>query len=79
MTIAELKTRIDEHVIASADDLADEMYEDVKAALTSGEERERVRTLLREYCESAPDRILRRAAGVVLSYLDGYCSPLSAL
>jgi hypothetical protein len=82
MTTAELERTVAEHVVASAEELADLMYEDVKAALQRGDDREQVYTTLRQYYESAKERGLRRerrAAGIVLSYLDGYCSPIAAL
>lgn len=82
MTTAELERRVAEHVVASAEELADLIYEDVKAALERGDDREQVYTTLRQYYESAKKRGLRRerrAASIVLSYLDGYCSPISAL
>lgn len=82
MTTAELERRVAEHVVTSAEELADFLYEDVKAALERGDDRQQVYTTLRQYYESAREHGLRResrAAGIVLSYLDGYCSPISAL
>jgi hypothetical protein len=82
MTTADLERTVEEHVVASAEELADDIYDDVKAALESGDDREQVYSTLREYYESAKERGLRRerrAAGIVLSYMDGYCSPVAAL
>ena len=82
MSTADLERTVEEHIAASSEQLADDLYDQVKAALQRGEDREQVYATLREYYESAKERGLRRehrAVGIVLSYLDGYSSPISAL
>jgi len=82
MTIADLERTVEEHVGTSSEELADRLYDDVKAALEQGEDRAAVYNLLRQYYASTKERGLRRehrAVGVVLSYFDGYCSPIAAL
>lgn len=82
MTVAELQRTVANYPEASGDELTDKIYEVIKAELARGADRVQVHADLYEYYMLMGEigmRDARRAAGEVLAYLDGYCSPSAAL
>lgn len=81
MTIAELQEAVDRSN-ASEEDLADELYEFVTAALERGEQREDVYASLKEFYSHLAGQGAekhRRAVREVLGCFHGYCAPSEAL